>query len=79
MTLITINGEARSVLQDATLSDIIAAETGRALRPDGRPDDGSRLGLAAAKNAHVIPRSRWFIETITDGDAIELVTATQGG
>ena len=79
MTLITINGEARTVLGDATLSDIISAETGRALRPDGRPDDGSRLGIAAAKNAQVIPRSRWSTETINDGDTIELVTATQGG
>lgn len=79
MTRITINGEARTIPRDTSLGDIISAETGRDLRPDGRPRDGSRLGIAAAKNAEVIPRSQWFSEVPTEGDTIELVTATQGG
>lgn len=79
MTCITVNGETRSISSDASLGDIVSAETGRVLRPDGRPLDGSRLGIAAAKNAEVIPRSRWFSEVPTEGDIIELVTATQGG
>lgn len=79
MTCITINGETRTVPSDFSLGDIVSAETGRALRPDGRPHDGSRLGIAAAKNSEVIPRSGWSTETVSDGDTIELVTATQGG
>ena len=79
MTLITLNGDARTIPRDSSLGEIISAETGRTLRSDGRPADGSRLGIAAAKNSQVIPRSRWFTETVSDGDTIELVTATQGG
>lgn len=79
MTRITINGQARTIPGDTSLGAVVAAETGRVLSPDGRPRDGSRLGIAAAKNAQVIPRSRWFSEVLIEGDTIELVTATQGG
>lgn len=79
MTHLTISGEPRTVSDDTTVGDIVAAESGRTLREDGRAEDGRGLGIAVAKNSAVIPRSRWFSELLANGDTVELVTATQGG
>ncbi len=36
-------------------------------------------GIAVALNLAVVPRSRWGVEQVSDGDAVEIVRATQGG
>ena len=79
MNRITINGEPRTVAQESTICDLVATESGRTIGQDGRAQDGRGLGIAVAKNAHLVPRSGWFSELLADGDAVELLTATQGG
>lgn len=79
MTDITMNGTPRTVSTETTIGDLVSADMGHSLRTDGRTEDGHGLGVAVAKNSEVVPRSRWFTETLTDGDTVELVTATQGG
>ena len=41
--------------------------------------DAEKKGIAIAKNGTVVPRRLWQHERITDGDAIEIVRASQGG
>ncbi|MBU6233777.1 MAG: sulfur carrier protein ThiS [Acidobacteria bacterium] len=36
-------------------------------------------GIAVALNGTVVPRSQWSTTPITEGDAIEVVTAAAGG
>ncbi len=79
MIRITINGKPQAVAIDSTVGDVVSSEIGRTLHPDGRTQDGRRLGIAVAKNSEVVPRSRWFSDLLADGDIVELVTATQGG
>lgn len=82
-----MNSSTRTIIvngvQSATLAPdllhLVAELTGRALTPGGRPADGSRLGVAVAVNAAVIPRSEWSGWELTAGDNVELVTAVQGG
>jgi sulfur carrier protein len=63
--MITLNGEP--VEPCATLAELIAR-----LKID-------RPGVAAAKNGEVIRRADWSTCTLQDGDAVEIVVATQGG
>ena len=75
---ITVNG-AQSATAAADLLQLVAELTGRELAPTGQPVDGSRLGVAVAVNAAVVPRSQWARRELTEGDDVELVTAVQGG
>lgn len=77
-TTITVNG-AQSATAAADLLHLVAELTGRELAPTGQPLDGSRLGVAVAVNAAVVPRSQWAERALTEGDDVELVTAVQGG
>lgn len=61
---IEVNGEAREGI--ATITDAIAAVT------------TARRGIAVALNGEVVPRSEWD-RPLADGDAVEVLTATQGG
>ncbi|GIE86632.1 sulfur carrier protein ThiS [Actinoplanes regularis] len=36
-------------------------------------------GVAVAVNGSVVPRSTWSQVDLTDGDAVEVLTAAQGG
>jgi sulfur carrier protein len=36
-------------------------------------------GLAVAVNGEVVPRSSWTVTALDDGDAVEILTAVQGG
>jgi sulfur carrier protein len=74
----TLNGEALGQLPGSIL-DLVQARTGRALGADGAPVDGGRLGVAVALNQEVLPRRRWADTPVRAGDAIELLTAVQGG
>ncbi|NUP75688.1 MAG: sulfur carrier protein ThiS [Sinomonas sp.] len=76
---VTVNGEGRQLDGGSTVLDLVAMTTGRELGPDGRPADGGRLGVAVALNSEVVPRARWAATPLAAGDAVELVTAMQGG
>jgi sulfur carrier protein len=39
----------------------------------------ARRGVAVAINGEVVPRSTWATVPLADGDAVEVLTATQGG
>ncbi|WP_127499766.1 sulfur carrier protein ThiS [Actinoplanes solisilvae] len=39
----------------------------------------ARRGVAVAVNGEVVPRSTWAATPLTDGDAVEVLTAAQGG
>lgn len=76
---LTVNGERRDMTEGSSVLDLVATTTGRSLGSDGRPADGGRLGVAVALNSEVVPRARWAATLLTAGDAVELVTAMQGG
>jgi sulfur carrier protein len=65
---ITVNGEPA-----ARSADTVAGVVGRLGYDVARP------GIAIALNGRVVPRSRWADERVSDGDAIEVVSAVQGG
>jgi len=63
---LTINGADRDV--DAkTLAQLLDAEV------------ASTQGVAAAVDGEVVPRAEWGSFPLTDGQAVELLTAVQGG
>ncbi|MFG3339693.1 sulfur carrier protein ThiS [Glycomyces sp. NPDC048151] len=62
---IEVNGEAREDV--ATIADAVATVT------------AARRGIAVALNGEVVPRSEWDHHPLADGDAVEVLTATQGG
>lgn len=76
---ITVNGEQRDLPQPSTVLALVSAATGRTLADNGRPADGGRLGVAVALNSEVVPRGSWATTALAAGDAVELVTAMQGG
>ncbi|WP_151772849.1 sulfur carrier protein ThiS [Streptomyces abyssomicinicus] len=39
----------------------------------------ARSGVAAAVNETVVPRDRWAVTVLADGDRVEILTAVQGG
>ncbi|MFB9662147.1 sulfur carrier protein ThiS [Glycomyces mayteni] len=61
---VVVNGEVREGV--ATVAEAVAAVT------------EARRGIAAAVNGEVVPRSEWG-RALVDGDAVEVLTATQGG
>ncbi|MGN6404000.1 sulfur carrier protein ThiS [Sinomonas sp.] len=76
---LTVNGERRDLAEGSSVLDLVSSALGRDLGPDGRPADGGRLGVAVALNSEVVPRIRWASTPLAAGDAVELVTAMQGG
>jgi sulfur carrier protein len=64
---VTLNGEVTSLADGATLADVVAAR----LRTD--------KGVAAAVDGEVAPKTTWSQLVLRDGQAIELLTAVQGG
>ncbi|MGL3807459.1 sulfur carrier protein ThiS [Paeniglutamicibacter sp. R2-26] len=79
MSTIHLNGASHPLAEGSTLSDLVAALTGRELLPTGHPADGGRLGMAVALNAGIVPRSQWFSTGLCANDQVEVVTAVQGG
>lgn len=76
---ITLNGAARAIDDGASVTTLVSLVTGKSLGPDGQAADGQKLGVAVARNSEVVPRSRWSLTALADGDDVELVTAVQGG
>lgn len=64
---VTVNGEATELADGVTLADVVASR----LRTD--------KGVAAAIDGEVAPKATWSEHVIVDGQAIELLTAVQGG
>ncbi|GAA1348223.1 sulfur carrier protein ThiS [Falsarthrobacter nasiphocae] len=77
--VVTVNGEATDVPEPATVSTLVSRHTGREITAEGLALDGSRLGLAVAVGEEVVPRSAWATTRLAAGDAVEIVTAVQGG
>jgi sulfur carrier protein len=64
---VTVNGEYRTVPGPASVADLV-----RELARQPR-------GIAVAVNGDVVPRTRWGDRVLADGDAVEILTAVQGG
>lgn len=79
MSVIRLNGTENPLIAGTTLIQLVAQIIGRELQPNGNPIDGSRLGVAVAHNAGVVPRSQWSETMVKHGDDVEIVTAVQGG
>lgn len=62
-----VNGEPRTLPGGATVADVVSELSG-----------GGR-GTAVARNGEVVPRSRWSSTALASGDAVEVLTAAQGG
>jgi sulfur carrier protein len=65
--ILTINGERREFADGATLADLVAATL------------STDRGVAVAVDGEVAPRGTWAGLALRDGQAIELLTAVQGG
>ncbi|MFJ5954894.1 sulfur carrier protein ThiS [Paenarthrobacter sp. NPDC092416] len=76
---IKLNGADHAVSDNASVSTLVTAITGRVLDHLGQATDGGKLGVAVARNSEVVPRSQWAATALADGDELELVTAVQGG
>jgi sulfur carrier protein len=64
-----LNGRPDRLPEDHTIADVVRALTGR---PDPR-------GVAVALNGTVVRRADWPATGLSDGDRVEVLTATQGG
>jgi sulfur carrier protein len=62
-----VNGEAEEWADELTLAQLVAARM------------SSDRGVAAAVDGSVAPRSTWAQVVLQDGQAVELLTAVQGG
>jgi sulfur carrier protein len=67
---VKLNGETRELTEGATVADLVERS---GLEPE------RRLGIAVAVDSEVIPRSAWKSTELVEGQAVELVTAIQGG
>lgn len=79
MMAISVNGQPRTTPTALTIADLVEELTGVRVTSDGGVPDGTTFGIAVAVNAFVIPRAGWAREELADGDAVEIVSATQGG
>nr|WP_205860960.1 sulfur carrier protein ThiS [Planosporangium flavigriseum] len=62
-----VNGELRTLSGPASVADLVRELTDRL------------TGVAVAVNGAVVPRSAWAATSLNKGDAIEILTAVQGG
>ncbi len=67
---IEVNGEERDVAPGSTIADVLRIQ-------DIEPDEAR--GIAVALNAEVVRREAWDSTAVSEGDAVEIVTASQGG
>ncbi|MFB7995578.1 sulfur carrier protein ThiS [Streptomyces sp. NPDC056002] len=67
VTHVSVNGEGRQVAPGTTLDALVSTLT------------SAPSGVAAALNETVVPRTRWAVTALTDGDRVEVLTAVQGG
>ena len=67
MLQLTVNGEARQIVPDSSVADLV-----RELGLDGRK-------IAVERNLEIVPRSRYALDSLADGDRIEIVAFVGGG
>ncbi len=67
--IILLNGTQHEVQPDATVARVVATLQGNT---DGR-------GVAVAVGGEVVPRTAWTQTRLTEGAAVEVVSAVQGG
>ncbi|MGQ0632148.1 MAG: sulfur carrier protein ThiS [Sporichthyaceae bacterium] len=66
---VVINGTPELLEPGTTVADLVERLAG----------DPSARGVAAAVNGSVVPRGRWRLLPLEDGDRVEILTAVQGG
>jgi sulfur carrier protein len=64
---VRVNGQPRTLLDEATVADVVAEL--------GVPGSG----VAVAVDGEVVRRGDWAGRRLTDGAAVEVLTAVQGG
>ena len=64
---VLVNGERRALHTPIELGALVARFT------------AAPSGVAAALNETVVPRSRWAVTPLSEGDRVEILTAVQGG
>ena len=79
MTTITVNGEPHHTSAPESVADVMEGILGVRIGAEGALPAGTTLGIAVAVNSVVVPRARWAHERLAEGDAVEIVSATQGG
>ncbi|HEY2770590.1 MAG TPA: sulfur carrier protein ThiS [Solirubrobacteraceae bacterium] len=67
--IVSVNGSPRELPTDATVATAVELMTDA---PQGR-------GVAVAVGGEVVPRGAWENTMLTDGAAVEIVVAVQGG
>ena len=79
MTRITVNGEPHLAPDGHSVADLVDAFLGVRVDARGAVPDGASLGIAVAVNSDIVPRAGWSARDLAAGDAVEIVSATQGG
>jgi sulfur carrier protein len=64
---LTINGAARQIPDGTTIIELLLAQA------------RSTEGVAVAVDGEIVHRERWPHRVLADGQAVELITAMQGG
>ena len=64
---LTINGEPRNLVGPMTVEQLV----------DTLGLAGKRIALE--RNGEIVPRSRYAVESVTQGDLLEIVVAVGGG
>jgi sulfur carrier protein len=64
---VTVNGRPRSLTAELSVEELVDSLS------------AARRGVAVAVNGTVVPRSRWAVVALADGDTVEVLTAAQGG
>jgi sulfur carrier protein len=64
---LTVNGEAATWEDDATLEALV------------RTFAGTKRGVAVSVDRVVVPRSAWSSTTLADGASVEVLVAAAGG
>lgn len=67
--VVKVNGDERTLDEDATVLDLLAA---MGIEPSPR-------GLAIAVNGELAPRAEWGEQRLADGDSVEVLRPMQGG
>jgi sulfur carrier protein len=75
----SVNGASRVLLGNQTVADLVTVITGRQISAEGKAIDGTRLGIAVARNGEVISRRQWSGTMLEQDDVVEILSAAQGG
>jgi sulfur carrier protein len=67
---LTVNGETVDLVDGATIAGLLQVVLG---------EKAAARGSAVAVDGSVVPRSAWAQVRLAGGEAVEIVTAAQGG